>query len=153
MNIVLIGFKSCGKTSVAKELDPNFVDLDRLVEQYYTKITGVSCSCSEIYKNHGEKYFRDIEKIVITSLEKQENCVIASGGGSVLDPANVVCLKKHGLLVYLHVPSDILFTRLNPLPAFLMHAKDVEQEFMRMYVERDLIYREIADLIIYTGNK
>ena len=86
MRIVLIGFKSCGKSSVGKALDPAYIDLDILIEQNYMSLTGSSRSCSEIYRLCGEKYFRDMEKNVIANLVTKDHQVIASGGGSVLLP-------------------------------------------------------------------
>ena len=153
MSIVLIGFKGCGKTSLGRMLAHNFVDLDDLIQQQYLGTHGEVLTCAEIYRHHGEKYFREIETNVIQHPLLHKTEVIACGGGSVMYSDNVSYLKHYGQLIYLHASCATLLARLTSKPAFLESAHDFEQAFCELYNSREIIYQSIADRIIYTDNK
>lgn len=141
-NIILIGFKSCGKTTLGKKISEkkglHFIDTDELVSK----------NCRQLYLQ-GPEAFRDIEKEVIKALVGFENCVIATGGGAILDPENVAILKKLGKIFYLRVPKEELRRRLlvEPLPAFLDPGHP-EESFEKMYQDRKDLYEQVADEII-----
>ena len=83
MNVFLIGYRCCGKTSVgqalAKRLERRFVDADaELVKQQ-------SAGISEIVSSQGWDAFRQMERKVINQLCATDDCVVATGGGVVLD--------------------------------------------------------------------
>jgi shikimate kinase len=151
MNLVLIGFKACGKTSLAKALDEFYIDTDDLIQNQHLINTGQQLSCATIYRSQGEKYFRALEKTVIAELDKKPSLhrVIATGGGSVFDATNVENLQKHGKLIYLYTPSEIIFARFSTLPAYL----NSYAEFLELYTKRDIVYQQIADRVITTTNK
>lgn len=146
MNLILCGFKNCGKSTrgrlLAEEKGYTFIDTDHLIEANYQN----KLSIPEIYEKYGETEFRRIEKMVIHSLQDIENTVIATGGGSVLDPENVEHLKKLGKLIYLKTDKEILKQRLlnNRLPEFL-------KNFDAVYDYRTTIYEKIADEIWING--
>lgn len=150
MNIVLIGFKNCGKTSVgqliAEKLNRPFIDTDRLIEKHYLANTQLPRSVREIFQMEGENFFRALEKEAIASLIHIHSSVIATGGGSLLDSDNVSLLKTLGPLVYLHAPYDILTQRNSSqlFPAFLDENN---------YQFRQLMYKKTADYQINTSNK
>ena len=141
-NIILCGFKSCGKSLLGKKISEktglHFIDTDELVSK----------NCRQLYLQ-GPEAFRDIEKQVIAALVGFESCVIATGGGAVLDPENVAILKKLGKIFYLRVPREELKRRLlvEPLPAFLDPAHP-EESFEKMYHDRKDLYEQVADEII-----
>jgi shikimate kinase len=141
-NIILCGFKSSGKTTLGKKISEktglHFIDTDDLVSQ----------NCRALYL-HSVEAFRDIEREVIAALADFQNCVIATGGGAILDPANVKILKALGKIFYLRVPKEELKKRIliDPLPAFL-DPSDPEGSFEQMYQERLGIYESIADHIV-----
>jgi shikimate kinase len=72
MNLILIGFKSCGKSSVGKllaqKLNVLFTDTDQLIEQTYFQNTNEPLNASEIYQQEGKAYFRDLEQNIISDL-------------------------------------------------------------------------------------
>jgi shikimate kinase len=142
-NLIFIGFKRSGKTStgkkVALKLDKQFIDTDDLI----------ALDCRQFSQEIGIDSFRLLEKKIIFSLSIVQNAVIATGGGSILDPDNVSQLKKLGKLIYLHVPKDKLKERLlkPPLPSFL-DPKDLDGSFEKMYAHRAPIYEKIADIIV-----
>ena len=98
-SIVLIGFMGVGKTTigemVAKKLYRDFIDIDQEIENEYNMAT------SEIFKNIGEKAFREKEKSVISSFSKQRLKIISVGGGAFLqEEIRKVCLE-HCIVIYL----------------------------------------------------
>lgn len=153
MNLILFGFKSCGKTTigraVAKRLGCSFFDTDHLLEDLYYKRTGEKKGYREIYKLIGEKEFRFMERDVLKGLDRTDRAVIAVGGGLILDPENVALLAKLGRLVYLRVNKQTLKKRIleRSLPAYL-DSSNPEESFEKMYQERLPIYEKILALPI-----
>ena len=80
-NIVLIGFSGTGKTTIGKllaqRLGKSFVDIDVEIEQK------CKSSAEEIFRLHGEEYFRKQEHAIVRSLSARSNTVIATGGGAL----------------------------------------------------------------------
>ncbi|MBS0656535.1 MAG: AAA family ATPase, partial [Verrucomicrobia bacterium] len=101
-NVVLYGFKGCGKSYfgklLAKESGYTFIDTDQLIEELHG-----DGSCRDIALKQGEPFFRELERRVIASLPQAENRVIAVGGGAVLDAQTTAKLRQLGTLVYLIV--------------------------------------------------
>jgi len=110
MNIVLIGYRCTGKTSVgrliAHKLGRRFVDTDDLI----TEKSG--CSINEMVKEKGWPYFRDMEKAVIKEVSAQDNLVIATGGGAVTSDINMENLKANGFIVWLDADINTVKRRL-----------------------------------------
>ncbi|MFO7618213.1 MAG: type I 3-dehydroquinate dehydratase [Thermoplasmata archaeon] len=110
MNIVLTGPMGSGKTSIgrraAEMLDWGFADTDGMVEDAAGRSVG------EIFAEHGEAHFRQIEKDAIREISKRDRTVIATGGGAVLDPGNMRRLRMNGIIIALEAPRDVLLERL-----------------------------------------
>ena len=108
-NLVLIGFMGTGKTSLGRmlafKLGCAFVDLDQKIE------ADSGMSIPDIFRSHGENYFRQLEHQAVEEVSKRRGIVIATGGGTVKDPSNVELLKNNGLLVCLTCSVDELLTR------------------------------------------
>ena len=106
MNIVLIGFRCAGKTSVGKELADRlgrpFIDCDEYIEKK-TNLT-----IREIFDIAGESYFRMLEGDAIADLCKMDHRVIATGGGAVLKYKNIRNLKQNGFVIYLDTSAAAL---------------------------------------------
>lgn len=149
MNIVLIGLKSSGKTSVGKvlaaKLGKKFVDTDELVIKHHSDLSGSNQSIREICLQHGEPYFRDLEKKAIATLSSLDEVVVATGGGSVVKKENVDILKKQGMLIYLDLSFEAWKERIEqqPLPTFIQNKNLADH-----YAMRKLTYQKIADLTI-----
>ena len=69
-------------------------------------------SISDIVKSHGWDYFRAIEKRMIEGISKEDNLVIALGGGAVLDADNIVNLERNGLIIWLKANPEVLRKRM-----------------------------------------
>ncbi len=110
MNIILIGYRGSGKSRVglrlASRMGSKFVDTDDLIESQEGKI-------SDIVKSRGWDYFRTIEKRLIEEISREDNLVVALGGGAVLDAENVVNLERKGLIIWLKADSEVLRKRMS----------------------------------------
>lgn len=100
-NICLIGMPSCGKTTVgealADKLGRPFFDSDRCIAEK------AGMPAAEYIHRNGIAAFRQVEKETLAELAKKDCCVIATGGGAVLDGENVRNLKQKGRLFFLDV--------------------------------------------------
>ena len=109
-NIVITGFMGTGKTTVgqhvARLLFRPFHDTDELIQKQ------AGLSIPEIFRKHGEAHFRGLEKEVIISLSTARENVIATGGGSLLQPENVREVNQTGIIFCLEAGMDILEERL-----------------------------------------
>ena len=94
---------------LASRMKRRFVDTDDLIESKEGQI-------SDIVKSHGWDYFRAMEKKVIEEISKEDNLVIALGGGAVLDPDNIVNLERNGLFIWLKADREMLRKRMNQDP-------------------------------------
>ncbi|MDR2826305.1 MAG: shikimate kinase, partial [Deltaproteobacteria bacterium] len=88
MNIVLIGFKSSGKSTIgailAQLAGMSFIDTDSLVESLFDERASIYLSCRGIYQKFGADYMRALEAEALKTIEDLDNCVVATGGGVVL---------------------------------------------------------------------
>ncbi len=158
MNIILIGFKKTGKTTIgkalAKAMGMQFLDTDHCIENDFYQTTEMKFSARKIYDWLGGEAFRGLEKQAIKKLLPIENAVISTGGGSLVDPENVASLKQIGQLIYLNTPSQVLLERFRhggQLPSFI-DENDIENSFEKLYQERLTLYQANADIILDTGH-
>ncbi|MBI3324065.1 MAG: shikimate kinase [Candidatus Omnitrophica bacterium] len=112
MNITLIGFMGTGKSSVgrrlAKQLGWQFVDVDAVIEAMAAK------PIPAIFAEHGEAVFRRLEKRAIRRAIRQDNHVIATGGGAFLDPENRRLLRAIGPVICLSASPKAVLERVRP---------------------------------------
>ncbi|MBW1782033.1 MAG: shikimate kinase [Deltaproteobacteria bacterium] len=110
MNIVLVGYRCSGKTTVgkllARDLEKGFLDTDHLIEAK----TGVSIA-SYVSQN-GWKNFRRVEREIIEAIATKNNMVIATGGGVVMEQENVEDLKRNGWVVWLITEASVIRERM-----------------------------------------
>jgi shikimate kinase len=153
MNIVLIGMRGSGKTTVGKilaqKMGREFIEMDELV----TRKMGLSIP--EIVAKHGWGKFRELEEEITGQVAKLDNIINASGGGVVTREKNIIKLKKSGVLVWLQAGVDTLVSRTGedtdrpPLAEGRTEQEDMEITFK----ERKPLYQQAADLTVNTENK
>ncbi|MBY4868857.1 MULTISPECIES: shikimate kinase [Burkholderia] len=160
--VVLIGFKSCGKSTygplLASRLQGRCADLDRVLEQRHAAATGERLAAHEIFARHGAAYFAHLEGAALDALcasaddEHRRPAVLATTGATALSVANVARLRQLGPLVLLDTPRETIRRRWfsGRLPAFV-DAADPDASFARLYDEREPVYRSAADVIVSTG--
>src|SRR5262252_10355995 len=99
-----------GKTSVgralAKRLDWRFVDVDEQIEQRE------HLAVAEIFHRHGEPYFRGVERAVLAGHVALRHAVVATGGGTFVDPQNRAVIKADGVSVWLDAPLERVIARI-----------------------------------------
>ena len=154
MNIVLIGYRCCGKTSagklIAEKLGRRFIDTDELI------VEKAGCGIDEMVSRHGWKYFRGIEKDVIKKVSAMENMVIATGGGVVTDEENVKNLKANGFVVCLYADTDIIRERLykdkrsaESRPS--LTGDNPSDEIKNVLEQRKPLYMNASDVVVDTS--
>lgn len=141
-----------GKTTAGKhlaaELGKSFHDTDHEIERR----TGVKISV--IFEIEGEAGFRTREKQVVEQLTQFSNVVLATGGGAVLDADNRRNLATRGVVVYLHgQPKDLWHRTRHDKSRPLLQNTDALEKLQHLYLQRDPLYREIADIVIDTGRQ
>ena len=151
-NIFFVGLMGAGKTTVgkllAKRLGKAFYDSDHEIESR----TGVNIPV--IFELEGEAGFRKREVTAIEELTAMHDIVLATGGGAVLCKQNRENLSQHGTVVYLRASVNELWHRTkNDKNRPLLQTGDPRAKLEKLYAERDPLYREIADIIIDTGDQ
>ena len=140
-NLTLTGMMGVGKSTIgkilAKKLDYNFIDIDKIIEMK----EGLSIAL--IFKNKTESYFRKIEN-EITLLElKKDSSVISLGGGAFLNNAIRKNAKKLSISFWLDVPIEELVKRLkNSRQRPLLFKKNIKEKVKKIYFERKKFYNE-----------
>ena len=108
-NIVLVGFMGTGKSTVgrviAQKLGFHFIDTDDVIEQTS------KAKISDIFAEHGEVYFRDLESQAVKSVALMKNQVVATGGGVVLRSSNIDLLRTGGPIFCLNATPKAIWDR------------------------------------------
>ncbi len=169
-NLILTGMMGVGKSTIgkilAKKLNYNFTDVDKLIE------AKEGSSINLIFKKKSETYFRKIENDITLNELKKNNTVISLGGGAFLNNAIRRNAKIFSISFWLDVPLDDLIKRLmKNRKRPLLFNKNIKETVKKIYFDRKKFYneadhkikcnslevKEIVDKIIYlyekSGNK
>jgi shikimate kinase / 3-dehydroquinate synthase len=151
-NIVLVGFMGTGKSEVGRRLAERtkrkLIDVDAVVE-------AEGLSIAAIFAAEGERGFRRRERSTIERVSRASNAVIATGGGAVLDAANVRNLKRSGVVVYLKTGVDELVHRLEGSDRPLLRPvegpptkTELRKRVGKLLADRTPLYEGAADHIV-----
>jgi shikimate kinase len=156
MNLVLIGYRATGKTTLARllaeQLQWNWIDADVEIEQRAGK------SIAQIFAEDGETAFRDLEAQVIAELCRQDGLVLAAGGGAPLRPESREAMRARGKVVWLRAGPETIHARMSADATTQARRpnltdKDPLDEIVHLLAEREPIYRESAHLTVNTEGK
>lgn len=136
--VYLVGFMGAGKTTVAralgKRLDWKVEDIDERIERRERR------DIPTIFRQDGEAYFRAIERQELIALLPQRGTVVATGGGTVVDPGNRELMLRDGAVIWLDAPFSTVLERV-PLDGRRPLAADrIEME--RLYNQRLMAYQQ-----------
>lgn len=144
--VALVGMMGAGKSSVGRRLAAAlglpFFDADCEIEQAAGK------TIAEIFEAYGEAEFRRGERQVIARLLQQPPCVLATGGGAILDPATRALMRAHAISIWLRSDLDTLMRRIERRDSRpLLRTPDPRGTLARLLAERAPLYAE-ADLVV-----
>lgn len=151
MNIVLIGMRGTGKTTVGKiiatKLMRGFLETDKIIQDK------AKMNIQEIVEKKGWKYFRDLESEVVKEVSLQRNSVIATGGGIILRSDNTEALSKNGVLYLLTADVRTMLMRIgdDPNRPSLSGKTSRKDDIETTWQERARLYEDAADETIDTG--
>lgn len=140
---VLLGFMGAGKSTIARGLDPNYLDMDALIEKR------LGMSIANFFAEKGEAAFRQVESEVLADL-LQTDQVVSTGGGVVISQRNRDLLKTNTDNIYLKADFETLYQCIaadkdNQRPLFLNNSKE---ELVAIFQERQAWYEEVASRVL-----
>lgn len=140
---VLLGFMGSGKTTIARKLDSDFIDMDALLEDR------LGMPIARFFEEKGEAAFRQLEEEVLADLLKTDQ-VVSTGGGVVISQKNRDLLKQNPDNIYLKADFETLYQRIsadkdNQRPLFLNNSKE---DLAAIFNERQTWYEEVASKVI-----
>ncbi len=140
MNIFLVGFMGCGKSTIGRKLAEvggyDFVDLDQRV----CELAGATIP--EIFATQGEEAFRGWERKALEEVARMSNVVVATGGGAPCYGDNMDFILANGQAVYLKMSATALQQRLLHARAIRPKIAGKGPEELLAYIEELLAERE-----------
>jgi shikimate kinase len=150
-NVILIGYRGTGKTTVARllaeQLGWQWVDADQYLEAKFGQ------TIRDIFAAEGEAGFREKETAILAELCQRERYVIATGGGAILREPNRVLLRRSGFVVWLKADAETIWQRLQSDPTTAASRPELTatgglMEIRELLVMREPLYRATADFEI-----
>lgn len=152
MNIFIVGPMGVGKSTISRHiaeiLNKTFLDSDHEIE----KRSGAKIPL--IFEYEGESGFRKREQAVIDDLTANQNIVLSTGGGVVLDAENRKHLQSRGYVIYLHAGIDDLLKRTaHSYNRPLLQTANRREKLELLLLERHPLYQSVADVTIETTHR
>ena len=156
MNLVLIGYRATGKTTLARllaeRLGWDWIDADVEIERRAGK------SIARIFAEEGEPAFRDLEAEVIADLCRRDRLVLAAGGGAPMRPESRQAMRASGKVVWLKARPETIHARMSADATTTARRPDLTdkgglEEIVDLLARREPVYRQSAHLEIDTEAK
>jgi shikimate kinase len=156
MTVFLLGYRGCGKTTVARLLAERLgwecVDADQEI------VRRAGRTIADIFAAGGEDAFRDLESAVVGDLALRERAVVALGGGAILREQNRRALAGRGRMIWLTASAPTILARVSGDAATAAQRPALTTagglaEIEHMLARRTPLYRQCADHILDTEDK
>lgn len=146
-NLYLVGFMGTGKTTigraVAHRLKFQLFDSDHEIERLQ------GCSIPELFATLGETAFRELERRFILEGHPATRCVVACGGGLVVQRGMLQALRARGVVICLHASLETILSRTaGNRNRPLLQAEDPRGRIQALYAEREPIYKQAGAVIL-----
>jgi 3-dehydroquinate synthase len=145
-NIIVTGFMATGKSSVGRRLairlGYDFLDLDTLIA------AEAGMPISQIFATQGEETFRTLESRMVDRVAGRTGCVVATGGGTIVNPRNLEALKRSGVVITLSADPDTILSRIASVDDRPMLWGGDKRERVRLLLEQRAQAYAKADLIV-----
>ena len=152
MNIMLIGFMGCGKSTVAakltKRLSVKQIEMDALIAEE------AGMSLPDIFATYGEEHFRNIETNMLRKFKDLKPVVVSCGGGVVLRDENVELMKGQGKIIWLTATPQTVYERVKDSTDRPVLNGNMNVEYIQELMEkRQQKYQAAADIMVSTDGK
>lgn len=153
MNVILIGFMGCGKSTIGIKLSYRLrrplLDTDKMIEKEENR------AISDIFATDGEGHFRDLETQCLKKLiQTEKNQIISVGGGLPIREENHTLLKELGTVVYLRAKPETIYERVKyDTTRPLLRGENPQEKIRILMGQRTAIYEKVADVIIDVDEK
>lgn len=147
MSVYLCGFMGCGKSHIgrmtAKLLGMKFIDLDRYI------VNAEGLTIPEIFDKFGEPHFRALEAKYIRELA--EGCVVATGGGALINDETAKYARENGVSVYINTAFELCYRRISGDKNRPLVVKNTKEQLRELYETRAVIYKRNSTFMV-NGN-
>ena len=141
MKFFLIGFMGSGKTHWGKlwavQMGMAFYDLDKIIENKQGK------TIAAIFEKDGESFFRELETEALHSFAKNDNCIVACGGGAACFNDNMEWMNEHGTTIYLLAGKQYIFNHVIEEKKKRPLIKKLNEAELLFFIEQKLKEREV----------
>lgn len=152
MNIVLIGYRGTGKSTIAKILSvrlqwPRF-NLDEAI------VKDIGMSIPQMVEKHGWDFFRDVESKMVEKTSTMDRTIVDAGGGIIVRAANADILRTKGFIIWLKARPETIIRRIkdNADRPSLTGKKSFLEEVQEVLAERTPKYQAAAHVAIDTDD-